>query len=139
MKKLGLLVLSLVFVILLTGCGKKGYTEISYSDLNKKVENNETFALFIGKTSCTACDTFKGVLNDLYAKEYAKEATIYYIDLDNLSDSEKVEFQSKYYYDATPTVTIIVEGKFSSLNSVTGSDKYNEMISKMIDKGLLKG
>ena len=139
MKKLGLLVISFVLVVLLTGCGRKGYTEISYSELNKKIANNETFALFIGKTSCTACDTFKEVLNDAYAKDYAEEATIYYIDTDELSDDEFAEFRTKYYYSGTPTVTIIVEGKFSSINSVTGSDKYNDMINMMKDKGLLKG
>lgn len=139
MKKMKILVIAVLFAIVLTGCGRKGYTEISYDKLNKMVENNETFALFIGKTSCSSCDVFKKVLNDVYAKEHGKDATIYYIDTDALTDSEFAEFRSKYYYEGTPTVTIIVDGKFTSNNSVTGSDKYNDMINKMIEKGLLKG
>ena len=139
MKKIKLLVIAMLFVCLLTGCGRKGYVEISYDKLNEKVNNKETFALFIGKTSCSSCDVFKKVLNDAYAKEYSKEATIYYIDTDALTDSEFAEFKSKYYYEGTPTVTIIVDGKFTSNNSVTGSDKYNDMINMMKDKGLLKG
>nr|MBP3259413.1 hypothetical protein [Bacilli bacterium] len=139
MKKIKILVVALLFTILVTGCGRKGYEEISYAKLNEKINNKETFALFIGKTSCSSCDVFKKVLNDAYAKDYSKEATIYYIDTDNLTDSEFAEFRSKYYYEGTPTVTIIVEGKFTSNNSVTGSDKYNDMINIMKDKGLLKG
>lgn len=138
-KKLFLFVVLFIGIFLITGCtAKKGYTEISYKDLESKVENKETFALFIGRTSCSSCDVFKNILNDAYAKEYAKESTIYYIDTDALTDEEYKEFHSKYSYSGTPTVTIITDGKFSPNDSVTGSDKYNDMIDKMKSKGLLK-
>ncbi|MBR1376400.1 MAG: hypothetical protein IJ565_01100 [Bacilli bacterium] len=134
-----LLVLIAFLVILVTGCGKKGYKEISYTELKKMVDDKQTFALFIGRETCSACSVFKGVLNDQYIKDYASEATIYYIDTDKLSDDEYVEFHSIYSYTGTPTVTIIVEGKFTPNNSVTGSNSYNDMIKMMKNKGLLKG
>lgn len=137
MKKIFLLLL-LVVTIFMTGCGRKGYEEITYSDLKDRVANEETVVLFIGRETCSACSVFKGVLNDKYAKEYSSEATIYYIDLDKLSDEEKIEFGSTYNFSATPTVTILVDGKFSNSNSVTGSDSYNSMIKLMKDKGILK-
>ena len=139
MKKKIFLLLVLVVTIFMTGCGRKGYEEISYSDLKDKVANEETVVLFIGRETCSACSVFKGVLNDKYAKEYAKEATIYYIDLDKLSNEEKIEFNATYYFSATPTVTILENGKFSNQNSVTGSDHYDDMIKKMKEKGILKG
>ena len=139
MKKRIFLLLVLIVTVFVTGCGRKGYEEISYKDLKSKVENSETVVLFIGRETCSACSVFKGVLNDKYAKEYSKEATIYYIDLDKLSDDEKIEFNSTYYFSATPTVTILENGKFSNQNSVTGSDQYDEMIKKMKEKGILKG
>lgn len=140
MKNKKILVIVMAFMIMLiTGCGNKGYKEISYNKLKEMVNNKETFALFIGKESCSSCTTFKGVLNNLYAKEYAKEATIYYIDTDKLSDDEFREFNATYSYSGTPTVTIIVEGKFTPINSVTGSNGYNDMVDLMKSKGLLKG
>ena len=139
MKKKIFLLLVLVITIFMTGCGRKGYEEITYSDLKDRVANEETIVLFIGREGCSACSVFKGVLNDKYAKEYAKEATIYYIDLDKLSNDEKIEFGATYNFSVTPTITILVDGKFSNSNSVTGSDCYDEMIKKMKDKGILKG
>ena len=138
-KKIFLFMILFIGATLLVGCTeKKGYTEITYKELEKKVEDKDTFALFIGRTSCSACDVFKTILNDTYAKDYAKESTIYYIDLDDLTDEEDTLFHSKYSYSGTPTVTIITEGKFSPNDSVSGSDKYNDMIDKMRSKGLIK-
>ena len=137
MKKIFLLLL-LVVTIFMTGCGRKGYEEITYSDLKDRVANEETVVLFIGRETCSACSVFKGVLNDKYASEYSKEATIYYIDLDKLSDEEKIEFGSTYNFSATPTITILVDGKFSNSNSVVGADSYNSMIKLMKDKGILE-
>ncbi len=133
MKKV-LLIFSIMLAILLTGCSNtKGYKEISYKDLVKMENDNKTFALFIGKTSCSSCDVFKDILKTTYKEK----ATIYYIDTDNLTDDEWIEFKSKYTYGGTPTVTIVIDGKFNTLNSVTGSDKYEDMINLMRDKGLI--
>lgn len=133
-----LIVFLIVISCFLVGCTEKlGYTEISYSELQDKVANKETFALFIGRASCSACTTFKQILKDKFTKEYPT-ATIYYIDLDKLSDEEKTTFNSTYDYSATPTIAIIVNGKFSNTNKVTGSDKYDDMISKMKEKGIIE-
>ena len=137
MKKRVLLILLFIGSMFLVGCSKEGYTEIDYNKLLDMENNKATFALFIGKTSCPSCDTFKTVLKKSY--KYSKEAPIYYIDLDKLSDDEYIDFHSKYSYEGTPTVTIVIDGKFSIYNSVTGSDKFDDMIAKMIEKGLIKG
>ncbi len=129
-----------VLTIFITGCAKKGYTEISYSDLNEMVDSKKTFALFIGKTSCTACDTFKGILKSTYKGEYSKEFTIYYIDLDKLSADEKIVFNSTYDFSSTPTVVIVVDGKFNTSNVVLDStDDYDNMVEVFKNKGYIKG
>ena len=139
MKKKILFVIFAVMLVFITGCGKKGYTEISYNKLKEMMDNKETFTLFIGRESCSSCSVFKGILNDAYTKSYIKEATIYYIDTDKLNDAEDKEFHTKFSYGGTPCITIIVDGKFTPLNSVEGSNSYNAMIDLMKSKGILKG
>lgn len=124
------------FVVGCTNTKKIGYTEISYSELQDKVSNKDTFTLFIGRETCSACSTFKQILNDKFTKQYPN-ATIYYIDLDKLTDEEKATFNSTYDYSATPTIAVITEGKFSNTDKVTGSDKYDDVINLMKKKGLI--
>ena len=101
-------------------------------------ENKETFVLMIGKASCTHCKTFRQVLESEY--KYSKEVTIYYIDLDKLTDEEYISFNSRYSYDGTPTITIVREGVFDLNSNIKGGDgMYNNMIQKFKSEGLLKG
>ena len=139
MKNKILLVVAAIMAIFVTGCGSSGYTEISYKELQNKVANEETIVLFIGRETCSACTVFKGILKKQYKGSYAKQATIYYIDLDKLSNEETVEFNSTYYFSATPTVAILTNGKFSNIDTVTGSNKYSELIEMMKRKGILNG
>ena len=129
MKKIFIYILLIFSIFMFTGCGNKGYKEINYDKLKEMVSNQETFTLFIGRETCSSCDMFKSILKDRYTKEY--DATIYYIDTDKLTDDEMIEFNSTYTYDGTPAITIIVEGKFSTYNTKTGYNSYDDMIEMM--------
>ena len=139
MKRSKILVIFVMFItIFICGCSNKGYVEVSYEKLNKMVDDKKTFALFIGKKTCTACDAFKVILNDSY-KKYAKEFPIYYIDLDKLTTEEKVKFNATYNFSGTPTVVVIENGAFSNSNvCLQGADEYSSMIEKFKDKGYIK-
>lgn len=127
-----------IFSIGLIGCGKKGYVEITYSELQVKVNNKENLVLFVGRESCSACSTFKEILNERIPKEH-KNLTIYYIDLAKLTDEELIKFNSTYDYSATPTTFIITSGKPSNLEKYEGYDSYDKLIKKLIEKGFIKG
>lgn len=56
MKKV--LILMIVPLLLICGCSKKTYTEISYDEFKQKIDNKESFILFIGAESCAHCATY---------------------------------------------------------------------------------
>lgn len=138
MKKIRFLILPLLILsVMLVGCEKKGYTTISYEELNKKIENKETFALFIGRETCSACSLFKEVLNQ-NANNH-KGVVFYYIDLDSVTDEEDAKLSTKYDSSRTPTTYIIIEGNTpTSYDKFVGSDQYSNIINAFKNKGILK-
>ena len=73
---------------MITGCFNKGkgYTEIGYDNLMKKINNKESFVLMIGSSSCTHCDEFKLTLEEIN-KKYP--INIQYIDIYKIKDAEE--------------------------------------------------
>jgi len=60
--------------------------EINFTDLNKKVENKETFILLISQTECAHCLAYKPIFKKVLAKY---DITAYELSLDKLSKEEK--------------------------------------------------
>ena len=67
MKKL--LLVSLVLVTLLVGCGSnQTKNEIKYvetTEIMKKLDNKESFIMVVGNTTCAACIAYKPTLEQL--------------------------------------------------------------------------
>ena len=139
MKKIKYLVLFIAIMsITLMGCSKKGYIEITYNELQTKIQNKETFVLFIGRETCTACSIYKEILNER-ANEH-KGINIYYIDLDHFTEEEANKIDTTYDYSGTPTSFIIENGNLpSSYDKFTGYNIYDSLIKKLREKGILKG
>jgi thioredoxin-related protein len=61
MKKILIFLSSLVLLMSLVGCSSnKTYEEISYNKLNDMLDKKESFILFIGSNTCSACSVYKG-------------------------------------------------------------------------------
>lgn len=137
---LAVLVLAVIFIAKVAKDNNRlGYTEISYSQLTEKVNNKDDFVLFIGRETCSACSMYKKILNSRFKTEY-KNVTIYYIDLDKLSDEESATFNSTYDYSVTPTTVVLTDGKVqSTIDKVTGADCYDDLIGLLTRKGIIKG
>ena len=111
-------------LLLLTGCSKgyKGYTtnknyldknvktyqNITYSDYKKKIDNKETFMLFVWQEGCSHCEAFEPTLNNVIKKLKIK---IYGLDLRSLSEEEYAVFKNKTFITGTPSLVLISEGK----------------------------
>ena len=65
MKKILLILMSL---FLITGCGKREYTQLTYNDLETKLNNKDDFVLVIGSATCVACDTYEKTMQDVMTK-----------------------------------------------------------------------
>lgn len=134
MKKI--LILLIIPILLLCGCSKKTYTEISYNDLKQKVENKEDFILFIGANSCAHCTSYKTTINSI-VNNYNVE--VYYIDVDNLSEKEDSYLKALAPYTGTPTTVFIENGKEKSIYSrVEGNMDYEYVVEKFKKNGYIE-
>ena len=72
--------------------------------INKK----QSFILFIGSETCSACAAFKFTVNEL-VKNY--KIDIKYIDISKLTDKEHDKLLEYFSFDATPTTILVKNGK----------------------------
>ena len=92
--------------------GEPGFTEITYSQYEEKLNTEAPFVVVIVRDGCGFCDEYKPVV-DSVANEYA--LPIYYINLSNLtSDEQSALAKSNTYLKkeqwGTPT-TLFMYGK----------------------------
>lgn len=133
MRKLLILIIAL---FMLAGCGNKTYDEISYDELNKMLEEKQNFILFIGSDTCSACSVYKGTLNDVI-EEYGTD--VKYIDLAQLSNAEESALVSKFPITGTPTTVFITKGEEKNThNRIVGSAKKSKIIEEFKENGYIK-
>lgn len=105
--------------------------KITQKELIKKQENKEDFILIISRTDCSHCISYKPKIEQI-AKDY--NLTIYYINIDKLSNTE--QFLADYKLsNATPITLFFKNGKETSiLNRLEGdlsAKKVKEQFKKM--------
>lgn len=132
--------LCLVLLIILTGCGNKltTYSEISYKELNQKLDQKENFVLLLGSSTCSHCKAFKKTL-DAVIKDYQVE--VFYIDVSKLSEDDKNSLSSKIQFKYTPTLIFIEEGVASSAinKRLVGESTYDKVVKKFKSNGYIGG
>lgn len=136
MKKLKKILLLILVLFSLTACGKKSYKEISYQSFLTKMENKETFILYIGSSTCSACARFKPTLETVMT-EY--DIHVDYIDISKLTNEQISEFSTIINFgNSTPKVYFIKEGEYSQYNAIKGAQDYDYVVSKMEKNGYIK-
>ena len=133
MRKIIILVVSLILIFGLSGCKPKTYDEINLNELNTMLENKEDFVLMLGATHCSACSAFKITLNKI-VEEYGID--IKYIDNDKLTETEQDELLSKFYFSSTPTTVFVRNGKES--DRMVGNQKFSKTVSILKEKEYIK-
>lgn len=137
MKKMVKYILLGMAILLLSGCGNnKSYKEISYQDVLIKMENKETFVLYIGSSECSACEKFSPVLKRVI-KEY--QLDVQYIDMAKLSEAEANKFATVINFgNSTPKVYFVKDGEYSQYNAIKGAQDYDTVVSKFKKNGYIK-
>lgn len=130
-------IIILLMTIFLSGCMNKGYTNISYSELEEKINNNETFAFVIGSRTCSACQMYKGTMEKII-KDYGIQ--IYFIELDGISEEDYSKLKSKFYFEYTPTTVFIENGsERTSYDRFSGAVSYSEVVERLKSYNIIKG
>lgn len=112
----------IILILAISGCSTKldGYTELSYNELIKKIENTETFPLVIGSSGCSACANYEITMNK-FISDYQVE--VFIIDLSKLSETEYDKLMVDISFNGTPTTVFYEEGKLTSYyNRIDGSE-----------------
>lgn len=134
MKKVLICALSL---LLLVGCGKKEYTELSYIDLENKLNNKDSFVLLIGSDTCSACASYEKTMQEVMKDTNVE---IFYVNLNALSNEDYAKIYSKFVVNSTPTTIFISEGEeTSTYDRIIGAANYDKVISSLEKHGYIGG
>ena len=107
MKKIILLIASVLIVFTL-GCSKKErLIEISANDFLNKIENKESFAIYIGNENCSYCKLYKPTLEKVL-NDY--NISIYHLDNSKLTSKDYNKINPIINVQSTPTIVFIKNG-----------------------------
>ncbi len=127
-----------ILTIILTGCSSKDdhIIDISFNEFKEKMDNKDTFALYIGNENCSHClsylPTLKSVL-DSY------DITIYHLDNSKLTDEEDSLFKNYASISGTPTVIFITNGEEeTTLNRIVGEASFDATKERFKTNGYIK-
>ena len=134
-------VLLVLFVLLsLTACNKKfskGEVVTAYADeVLEKLENKESFIVYVGYDDCQSCKEFKPILNQLI-ENY--DITIYYLPTDDKQTEDQLnEIQYNYFYRmyCTPTTYIVEDGEVIAIKEQL--IEYEELVEWLKEYGKIE-
>lgn len=125
-----------LFMVLFSGCGKSYIINSSFEEINNKINNKDSFILYIGSAECSHCEVFKPKLEDI-ANENKIE--VFYIDVSKLNDEEKTKLSNIVSYSGTPTTAFIVDGYDpGSQTHIDGDVSKDKIIDTFKNNGYLK-
>lgn len=121
------IIIALILVAYLPNDEDKYLQEVSMSEVTKKINNKDSFILYVKQTDCTHCKAFTpnfaSVLKDTKTKAYVLNVT-------NLSDDDRKIYDSTINADGTPTVFFYTDGEKSmiTLEGEQGKDKIKSVL-----------
>ena len=131
------IIILIITIFMVTGCGNKTYHEISYDELDQMLEEKDDFILFIGSSTCSACASYSVTLNGVI-EDYGTD--VKYIDISKLSKAEESRLVSLFPIDGTPTTVFIEDGEEkSTFNRIEGAAKRSKITDKFQENNYIKG
>lgn len=137
MKKILLSITLVLSIFLLSACSSSdSVSEIKYSNFQKKLANKESFILEVIQDGCSYCSEFSPKFDKVLSKY---EVKAYSLNLTDLSDAERNEFNNNYQISGTPSVLFFKDGEESSiLNRINGNQDEDMIVSKLKTNGYIK-
>ena len=114
-----------------------GLHKINYEKLNEMIENKETFALCISRTTCSHCEDYKPKLES-FAKE--NNLNIYYIDIDTESKDNQEKFNDLISFNGQTPVTVFIKNgnEETTANRISGDVSESKIAEKFRINGFIK-
>lgn len=103
--------------------------ELNYKELEKKINNKESFVLVYTQTTCSHCHEYKPILKRTLAKQ---EFYAYEIVLDKLTKQERAKLNDIANVSGTPTTVFIKEGQeINSSSRLVGIQTEDKLLYKL--------
>jgi predicted bacteriocin transport accessory protein len=125
-------------VIVLTGCNytNEYLNQIDYKMVTDKINNKDTFILYVGNKSCSHCKDFEPKLVDVI-NQY--KVTVYKLDTATMTNDEYNEFIGMVGQPGTPQVLFFYDGSETGIaNRINGDVDKDRIISKLKTNGYIK-
>lgn len=127
----------LTMFLLVCGCSSKSALQtIGYKDLKEKIENKESFVLYIHKTGCSYCESYEPILTKVLK---GNALTAYSINTTSLKQAEEKSLKEKVNLKGTPTLIYIKEGKADSNGSLIGEQTQENTVDFFKKIGYIEG
>lgn len=116
----------------------KHLIEIKFSELQKKVDNKETFILVLTQTDCSHCMEYKPTLKKVLA-EYDIYAYELNISEDKISKEDKAKLKQIANTSGTPTTVFITNGEEKTTSTrLVGNRPSSDIIKRLKAMGYIK-
>lgn len=121
----------LVIVALLPTDEDKYLKEITLKEVKEKIDKKDSFILYTKQTDCEHCKVFTPRFASVL-KEFKQEAFV--VNLANLSDEDRQEYEKLTGVEGTPTVFFYKDGA-KSLITIDGEQSKDRIKSKLKSAG----
>lgn len=139
MKKIVYVLLAFSFLMLFTGCDnnkEKYLKDLSYKELEEKVNNKEEFFFVVTRDGCSHCEEFIPVLEKILNDN---KVVGYNYNLAKESDANNEKFDKLFNVDGTPTTIFVKDGKeVSIMQRINGNVSEDKVIQKLKNNGYIK-
>ncbi len=110
--------------------------EISFDELQEKIDNKETFILLMSQTTCSHCAEYKPVFKKVLTKY---DITAYEISTDLLSKEENALIKDIANISGTPTTVFIFDGEEkNTANRLVGAAQESKIVSRLKALGYIE-
>ena len=125
-----ILLLALIIFLIINNKEEKSLEELTFDQIQEKVEKKEDFVLILSQTTCSHCANYKPTARKV-ANKY--NIAIYYLDYDKYDESTMNEILEYFNFDgATPLTLFFKEGKEISLMSrISGDVSESRLVSTL--------
>lgn len=127
-----ILFVAIIIFLIINNIGKSNTTleEITWKQIQRKIEKKEDFVIVLSQTTCSHCAKYKPTV-----KEIAKQnnLTIYYLDYDKYDEDTINEILEFFNFNGgTPTTLFFKEGKeISIMSRLIGTVSKNKLIKAL--------
>lgn len=110
------------------------FTTISLEDLNKKLNNNEAFYLYVGRATCPWCRKIAPILSQVAESNHLN---IYYLDSEGTNNNPELKkFRKKYNIKTVPAILVFSnKEKYESINF--NEKENNESLKDQLTNALV--